>query len=81
MMTEDAVSAQIALIQQKAQNIERLRQLSLEQRGRMIEAACRDAALIQASRIRQGLRTGEPAPWPSSTWEFLRKHAPNGRRS
>jgi hypothetical protein len=66
-------------LEQVHEATERLRRLSLDERGKMIEAACRDAALIQASRLRQGLPIGAPAPWPPSTIEFLREHAPHGR--
>ena len=63
------------------QNIARLRSLSMKQRGEMIAAACRAAASIRRSRIQSGLPDVVPAPWPESTWEFLRKHAPNAIRS
>jgi hypothetical protein len=67
------------LPEQAIRNLERLRGLSMAERGRMIEAVCRDAAAIQASRSRLGLPLGQPAPWPHSTFEFLRQHAPHGR--
>ena len=56
-----------------------IRKLSLEERGRLVETACRAAAEIYYSRLRNGLPDVQPAPWPASTLEFLRKHAPNGR--
>jgi hypothetical protein len=52
-----------------------LRALSLEERGRLIKAACRTTAAILTSRRAMGLPDPAPAPWPDSTWEFLRKHA------
>jgi hypothetical protein len=52
-----------------------LRALDLRQRGVLIESACEAAALINRSRLAAGLPPVEPAPWPPSTWEFLRKHA------
>ena len=53
----------------------RLRGLSLRERSELIESACEAAALIYRSRLAAGLPADEPAPWPASTWEFLRKHA------
>ena len=58
----------------------KLRLLSLEERGAMIEAACRTAAEILRSRIKSGLPAPSPALWPPSTFEFLSKHAPHGRK-
>jgi hypothetical protein len=52
-----------------------LRRLSLDERGRLIESACRTAAEILAGRLRSGLPDEQPAAWPASTWEFLEKHA------
>ena len=56
-------------------DVDWLRSLTDVQRGRMIAAACRTAAAIHAGRLRSGLPPATPAPWPESTWEFLRKHA------
>jgi hypothetical protein len=55
--------------------IARLRTLSLRERGVLIELACEAAAAIDRSRLAAGLPAAESAPWPPSTWEFLRKHA------
>jgi len=55
--------------------IARLRALGERERGRLIESACEAAAEIYRSRLAAGLPDVEPAPWPASTWEFLRKHA------
>lgn len=57
----------------------KLRSLSLEARGAMIEAACRTAAEILRSRIKSGYPAPSPTPWPPSTLVFLSKHAPHGR--
>ena len=57
------------------QNIERLRKLSLQERGELLMAACRAAAEIEASRLRMGLPPTKPAPWPESTWKFLAEAA------
>lgn len=56
-------------------NAERLRALSLRERGVLIESACEAAAAIHLSRLGAGLPAVEPAPWPPSTWDFLREHA------
>jgi hypothetical protein len=59
----------------EAGDLVRLRGLSLEERGRLIQSACAAAAVIRRSRLAAGLPPAEPDPWPASTWEFLRKHA------
>jgi hypothetical protein len=52
-----------------------LRQMSLEERGRLIESCCRSAAEILAGRRQCGLPDEQPAPWPASTFEFLKRCA------
>ena len=56
-------------------DIARLRALSVRERGELIESACEAAAEIQRSRLAAGLPGIQPAPWPESTWEFLRRAA------
>lgn len=58
-----------------AADMARLRSLNLRERGRLIEAACEAAAAIERSRRAAGLPPTPRAPWPASTWEFLRKQA------
>jgi hypothetical protein len=53
----------------------RLRAMSMKERSRLLELACEAAAELQRSRLAAGLPAAEPAPWPASTWEFLRRHA------
>lgn len=53
----------------------RLRLLDARERGKLIEAACESAAEIYRSRLAAGLGEVEPARWPDSAWEFMRKHA------
>jgi hypothetical protein len=53
----------------------RLRSLSLRERSALIESACEAAAVICRSRLAAGLPDVQPAPWPASTWDFLRRHA------
>jgi hypothetical protein len=59
----------------KAGDLVRLRSLSMEQRGALIESACAAAAVIQRSRAAAGLPPSAPAPWPASTREFMKRHA------
>ena len=68
------------IIAQLKSDDERLRTASLDERGEMIRQACQAAAEIEVGRIRSGLPPTTPAPWPSSTWEFLREHAAHVRR-
>ena len=53
----------------------RLRTLSVRQRAELIASACEAAAAIRRSRLAAGLGEIEPAPWPASTWQFLKEHA------
>lgn len=55
--------------------------LTLEQRGAMLMSACRSAAAILRSRRAAGLPADQPAPWPESTWQFLKTQAQNARRT
>ena len=67
--------------QQDANEVEfrRLRELSLEERGRMLHAACQAAAQLAEARRAAGLPDPVPAPWPASTFEFLKRHAAHVR--
>ena len=60
-------------------DVARLRGMSVRERSVLIEAACESAAVTDRSRLAAGLPAVEPAPWPPSTWEFLRKHAATWR--
>jgi len=59
----------------KTEQLERLRSLSLVERGALIAAAREAAAIIQRSRAAAGLPPSTPAPWPASTREFMKRHA------
>jgi hypothetical protein len=61
------------------ENLEKFRQLTLAERGELLVIACRAAAAIEANRKKMGLPPTEPAPWPESTWQFLRKAAQRHR--
>jgi hypothetical protein len=65
--------------EQHEREIERLRGLSDRERGEMILSVCHTATMIYAGRIESGLPPMTRDSWPESTWEFLRKHAPNGK--
>jgi hypothetical protein len=69
VLNTDAIAAR------ERRDIERLRGLSLEERGELLMAACRAAAEIEASRLKMGLPPTQPAPWPESTWQFLAEAA------
>jgi hypothetical protein len=69
---EELVTAHATLADQDVMS---LRALSSHQRGALIELACEAAAAINRSRLAAGLPAAEPAPWPSSTWDFLKKNA------
>jgi hypothetical protein len=61
----------LAIIELERRELKRVQQLSFEERGKLLAAACRDAAAIEASRLKMGLPASKPEPWPESTWRFL----------
>jgi hypothetical protein len=65
--------------QLESEEIVRLRALSDKERGELIFLACEAAAIITRGRRASGLPEPSPAPWPSSTWAFLKEHAARGR--
>ncbi|MBP87453.1 MAG: hypothetical protein CMJ64_12135 [Planctomycetaceae bacterium] len=69
-----------AIIQAK-DNLADLRALTMEERGKLIKMACQAAARLERSKILSGLPPSQPAPWPKSTWQFLKEHARNAQRS
>lgn len=54
-------------------DVEHVRSLSPAERGELLIAVCRDAAILEQSRQQSGLPPSIPTPWPASTWEFQRK--------
>jgi hypothetical protein len=64
-----------AFVASQRRDVRRLQQLSLQERGELLMAACRAAAEIEASRLCMGLPPARPAPWPESTWMFLAEAA------
>jgi hypothetical protein len=65
--------------QAHAEELKRLRTLSMEERSAMLVACCRGAVAIMKSRAEAGLPPRKPTPWPDTTWELFRRHAPNAR--
>lgn len=59
----------------------RLVELSMRERGDLLLAACRSAAQIYRGRLASGLPIESPAPWPASTWDFLKAQAQHVRRT
>lgn len=78
-MTQEYAVAMEQLVRAHAEAAEQdtapLRALGPRERGILIELACEAASTIHCSRLAAGLPVEEPAPWPTSTWEFLRKNA------
>jgi hypothetical protein len=62
-----------------AADLARLRTLTMQERGQLIEAACEAAMVVYRSRLAMGLPPAERDPWPASTWEFLKRHAARAR--
>lgn len=58
----------------------RLRSLSIEQKIHILDAACVAAEEIERGRLGAGMPPAQPAPWPDSTSEFLRRHAADVQR-
>jgi hypothetical protein len=64
----------------ESSDLDRIRKMSLSERGELLSLACRGAARLEASRIKMGLPSPEPAPWPPSTWAFLAECARRARQ-
>jgi len=76
----EKLDRQVAAASAAENDDESLRTMSMAERGRRLAAACRLAASVERSKTKSGMPPSQPEPWPDSTWEFLRKHAPNGRK-
>ncbi|MEQ8211924.1 MAG: hypothetical protein RH917_19155 [Lacipirellulaceae bacterium] len=46
--------------------------LTVAQRSRRLVQVCRTAAQQLADRRASGMPDPEPAPWPQSTWDYLK---------
>jgi hypothetical protein len=79
MDARSLIEKQIAAHEQATQvDFERVGQLTLQQRADLVDAACGAAVELAAERRRLGIPPISPAPWPESTWDLLRRFAPNG---
>ena len=47
----------------------------MRKRAELLEIVCRDAELIEASKVAFGLPASQPVPWPESTRQFLAEAA------
>jgi hypothetical protein len=56
------------------------REASMEEHACALEAVCSAVMDILEARKQMGMAPPEPEPWPESTLEFMRRHAPNGRK-
>ena len=78
-MADDPAEAMRKLVEahaaMDAEDIARLRAMSMRERSCLLTSACEAAAAICRSRLAAGLGPVEPVPWPASTWEFLKEHA------
>jgi hypothetical protein len=61
-------------------DLARVRSLTMQERGLLLESVCEAATEILRSRLAAGLPPPKRDPWPESTWEFLRKHAARVQR-
>jgi hypothetical protein len=69
--TMDRLTAALARLDAR-DDLTWLRAASLKERGERLIAVCRTATEIEESRLRSGLPPTKPAPWPASTWSFLK---------
>jgi hypothetical protein len=74
-MTSPSTINTLAISELERRDDRQLLALSLEERGKLLAAVCRDAEAIEASRGQAGLPPSRPAPWPKSTWDFLAEAA------
>jgi hypothetical protein len=58
----------------------RSRGLTDKERGALLKSACEAAAIVLQSRRAAGLPDPLPAPWPESTWAFLKECAARARK-
>jgi hypothetical protein len=59
----------------EVEHSKQFRQLSLDERGKLVRAACRGVTRLYEGRIASGLPPRIREEWPRSTWEFLKRHA------
>jgi hypothetical protein len=74
-MSDDLIRNLKAIAAFEQNDLEMFRRLSMAECGDMLMAACRGAAAIEAARRQMDMPPAEPAPWPESTWAFLKEAA------
>lgn len=80
-MTHDPIKGlDVDAIVRAKDDRETTRNLTMQERSRLIKAACRAAARIERSKIASGLPPSRPVPWPESTWQLLKEHARNAQQ-
>lgn len=58
---------------------ERVGEMTLQERANMIDIVCRVAASQVAWRRQMGYESAKMPRWPESTWDLLKRYAPNGQ--
>lgn len=69
-----------AIIELERGDLAALRAMSMQQRSALLQQACRAASKLEASRIASGFPPSKPAPWPESTWQFLKEQTVRARQ-
>lgn len=77
----DVLEQVLAHEQAHADELKRLRSITVAERAAMFDAACRAAAEILASQRAAGMPPPPPHSWPHSTLEFLKRSAADARRA
>lgn len=67
----------IARICEMEEDLEGVRAMTVETHRSRLEAVCRDAVLIEATKTELGLPASLPNPWPESTWQLLKRLTAN----
>jgi hypothetical protein len=78
-MSFQSVDLRGAIVSWEIGDEERMKHLSLTDRGKLIEAACQAAVVVENARLSLGWPAAEPEPWLDSTWDFLREGARRAR--
>ncbi len=67
----------IAKICEMEEDLDGVRAMTVETHRSRFEAVCRDAVMIEAAKAQMGLPPSLPNPWPTSTWELLKRLTAN----
>ena len=57
-----------------------MRALDMDERARLLDRACAAVSELESARVANGFGASRPAPWPTSTIEFLRRAAADALR-